>query len=158
MLNINLNIMKKILFLFASVAVIASCKPALDTKAQSGIRGEWTITNVDYVGSEMFKVNSFNIADSKCFEGSQWRFVANNNTGSMALAKGGCPSFSSPIVWTITSNGDFTLKITEGDKAKKVTQGYFLKMRNQSENAFQLVDNVNIGGRNTEIIYQFTKQ
>ena len=31
----------------------------------------------------------------------------------------GSPSFSSPIVWTVTKQGAFNLKITEGEKAKK---------------------------------------
>ncbi len=150
--------MKKILFLCASVMVLVSCKSTIDNKSQVGIKGDWVITSVTYPGSDMIKVNSFNIADAKCFEGSLWKFVSNNNKGTMELTKSGCPAFSSPIVWTITKTGDFTLKITEGDKAKKVTQGYFLKVRNQSENAFQLVDNVNVGGKNTEIIYQFNRQ
>lgn len=150
--------MKKFLFLCASVMMLVSCKSTIDNKSQVGIKGDWVITNVSYPGSDMIKVNSFNIAEAKCFEGSLWKFVSNNNKGTMELAKSGCPAFSSPIVWTITKTGDFTLKITEGDKAKKVTQGYFLKVRNQSENAFQLVDNVNVGGKNTEIIYQFNRQ
>ncbi len=150
--------MKKFLFLCASVMVLVSCKSTIDNKSQVGIKGDWVITSVSYPGSDMIKVNSFNIADAKCFEGSLWKFVSNNNKGTMELTKSGCPAFSSPIVWTITKTGDFTLKITEGDKAKKVTQGYFLKVRNQSENAFQLVDNVNVGGKNTEIIYQFNRQ
>ncbi len=150
--------MKKFLFLCASVMMLVSCKSTIDNKSQVGIKGDWVITSVSYPGSDMIKVNSFNIADAKCFEGSLWKFVSNNNKGTMELTKSGCPAFSSPIVWTITKTGDFTLKITEGDKAKKVTQGYFLKVRNQSENAFQLVDNVNVGGKNTEIIYQFNRQ
>ena len=150
--------MKKILFLFVSFAFLVSCKSTLDTKSQTGIKGNWTISNVSYTGSDVMRVNSFNIADAKCFEGSQWNFVSNNNKGTMQLAKAGCPAFSSPIVWTITKTGDFTLKITEGDKAKNVTQGYFLKVRNQTETSFQLVDNINVGGKNTEIVYQFVKQ
>jgi hypothetical protein len=30
-------------------------------------------------------------------------------------------------------------------------------MRNQSENSFQLVDNVNVGGKTVEVVYQFSK-
>lgn len=150
--------MKKTLLLFASILMLASCKPTLDAKSQKEIKGDWVITQVSYPGSDVIKVNSFNIADSKCFESSQWKFIPNNNSGTMTISKSGCPYFSSPINWTITSSGDFTLKITEGDKAKKVTQGYFLKVRNQSENSFQLVDNINVGGKNTEVIYQFNKQ
>lgn len=150
--------MKKIILIFAFAAILTSCKSALDTKSQGGIKGNWIITNVSYSGSDVIKVNSFNIAEAKCFESSQWKFVPNNNTGTMQLTKAGCPAFSSPIVWTITKSGDFTLKITEGDKAKNVSQGYFLKVRNQTETSFQLVDNVNVGGKNTEIVYQFVKQ
>ena len=88
-----------------------------------------------------------------------WNFVSNNNKGTMNVGgSGNCPSFSSPIVWTVTKAGDFTLKITEGDKAKRVTQGYFLKMRNQTENSFELVDNVSVGGKSVDVVYQFSKQ
>lgn len=145
-------------FLLASVfaVFIASCS-SLDTKSQSGLKGNWTITQVTYPGSEYIKVNSFDIADSKCLEGSSWSFVSNNNKGEMSINKAGCPSFSSPIVWTVTKEGAFTLKITEGEKAKRVTQGYFLQMRNQTSETFQLVDNVSVGGKNVEVVYQFQK-
>jgi hypothetical protein len=148
--------MKKLLLLSMCVIGMASCG-SLDTKSQTGLKGDWMISSVTYPGSDYIKVTSFDVADSKCFEGSSWKFVPNNNTGTMTLAKAGCPSFTSPIVWTITKEGAFTLKITEGEKAKRVSQGYFLQMRNQSESSFQLVDNVSVGGRNTEVVYQFTK-
>lgn len=150
--------MKKLLFLCASVAMLVSCKSTVDRNSQVGLKGDWTISSVSYAGSDVIKVNSFNVADAKCFEGSAWKFYPGSNKGTMELTKSGCPAFSSPIVWTITKTGDFTLKITEGDKAKNVTQGYFLKVRNQSESSFQLVDNINVGGKNTEVIYQFNKQ
>ena len=149
--------MKKFLFLGMFVMMLASCG-SLDTKSQTGLKGDWTITNVTYPGSDYIKVTSFDVADSKCFVGSNWNFVSNNNKGTMNVGgAANCPSFSSPIVWTVTKTGDFTLKITEGQKAKRVTEGYFLKMRNQTENSFQLVDNVNVGGKTVEVVYQFSK-
>ncbi|QYJ67348.1 lipocalin family protein [Flavobacterium litorale] len=148
--------MKKILLLCVFTVLAVSCG-SLDQKSQTGLKGNWTISQVSYPGSDYIKVNSFNIADSKCFEGSSWKFVSNNNTGTIDISKPGCPSFSSPIVWTITKEGDFTLKITEGVKAKKVAQGYYLKMRNQTENSFQLVDRVDVGGNTVDVIYQFQK-
>lgn len=148
--------MKKLLFLCMCVIGMASCG-SLDTKSQGGLKGNWTISSVSYPNSEYIKVNSFDVADSKCFEGSSWKFVPNNNTGEMSIAKAGCPSFTSPIVWTVTKEGAFTLKITEGEKAKRVTQGYFLQVRNQTESSFQLVDNVSVGGKNVEVVYQFQK-
>ncbi|RZJ52292.1 MAG: hypothetical protein EOO45_32020, partial [Flavobacterium sp.] len=126
-------------------------------KSQSGLTGNWTISQVTYPNSDFIKVNSFDIADSKCLEGSAWKFVSNNNKGTMDITKAGCPSFSSPIVWTVTKEGNFTLKITEGEKAKRVSQGYNLQMRNQTDSSFQLVDNVSVGGKNVEVVYQFQK-
>ena len=148
--------MKKFLLLSMCIIGLASCG-SLDTKSQTGLKGDWMISSVTYPGSDYIKVTSFDVADSKCFEGSSWKFVSNNNTGTVTLAKAGCPSFTSPIVWTVTKEGAFTLKITEGEKAKRVTQGYFLQMRNQSESSFQLIDNVSVGGKNVEVVYQFQK-
>lgn len=149
--------MKKFLFLSMFVILMASCG-GLDQKSQTGLKGNWTITNVSYPSSDYIKVTSFDVADSKCFVGSSWNFVSNNNKGTMNVGgSGNCPSFSSPIVWTVTKTGDFTLKITEGNKAKRVTEGYFLKMRNQSETSFELVDNVTVGGKTVEVVYQFSK-
>lgn len=148
--------MKKFLILCVAVLALNSCG-SLDQKSQTGIKGDWTISQVSYPNSNVIKVNSFDVADSKCFEGSTWNFVSNNNKGTMAINKADCPSFTSPIVWTVTKNGDFTLKITDGEKAKRVTQGYFLKMRNQTETSFELVDNVTIGGQTVEVVYNFQK-
>lgn len=148
--------MKKFLFLSLCLIGLASCG-SIDHKSQVGINGNWTISQVSYANSDVIKVTSFDVADAKCLEGSMWKFVSNNNSGTMTISKAGCPSFSSPIVWTSTKDGTFKLKITEGEKAKRVTQGYLLQLRNQTSNSFELVDNVNVAGRNTEVVYTFMK-
>ena len=152
--------MKKILFLSICVIALVSCGSsggAIDHKSQVGIKGNWTITQVTYPGSEYIKVTSFDVADSQCFVGSSWKFVSNNNTGTMEINKAGCPSFSSPIIWTVTKEGTYSLKITEGQKGKNVTQGYFLKVQNQTETSFDLIDNVSVGGKSVDVVYHFQK-
>jgi hypothetical protein len=130
----------------------------LDKSSQVGIKGDWKITSVSYPGSDYIVVNSFQIADSKCFVGSTWHFISNNNKGNMALTKAGCSAFSSPIVWSVNKDGQFVLKVLNaGEKAKKVRDGYLLRVANQSETSFQLVDNINVGGQNKDIVYQFEK-
>ena len=137
-------------------APVASTK--LDRSSQVDVKGNWVITNVTYAGSDYIKVNSFQIADSKCFVGSTWNFISNNNKGSMALTKSDCPAFSSPIVWSINKEGFFVLKIVEaGTKSKAVTQGYLLRFGKQTENSFQLIDKINVGGQDKEVTYQFVK-
>ena len=148
--------MKKFFLLSMFVAILASCS-SLDSKSQSRLKGNWVITDVTYPGSDYIKVTSFDVADSQCFEGSTWNFVSMSNKGTMSLNNASCPAFNSPIVWTVTKEGTFTLKITEGENARRVSQGYILRMRNQTESSFQLIDNVSVGGQNVEVVYQFQK-
>lgn len=162
--------MKQIMYIFTLFLLVA-CKSGnvaptpvavaetkLDKSSQVMIKGNWEITKVSYPGSEYIKVNSFGIADSKCFVGSTWNFISNNNKGSMKLTASGCPAFESSIVWSINSEGVFVLKILDpGVKSKTVTQGYLLKVANQNESSFQLIDKITVGGQNKEVTYQFEK-
>ncbi|NMH29431.1 lipocalin family protein [Flavobacterium silvaticum] len=157
--------MKK-LFLLGVLALMAiGCKSTsatttkLDRSSQVNIKGTWTVSSVSYPGSEYIKVNSFGLADSKCFVGSSWKFISNNNKGDMSLnSSGDCPYFSSPITWFVNKDGEFVLKILNaGEKAKKVRDGYVLRVANQSETSFQLLDKIDVGGSMTDVVYQFNK-
>ena len=156
--------MKKLMLLSMLTLFFVSCKSksvtntAVDNKTERMMKGDWTITSVTYPGSEYIKVQSFNLADSQCFEGSTWKFISNNNKGTMALTKADCASFSSPISWFVNKDGQFVLKVlSAGEKAKKVRDGYILGMANQTENSFQLIDKITVGGKMTEVVYQFSK-
>jgi len=156
--------MKKIITLTIVAILLFACKSTsvtstkLDKSSQVAIKGDWKITSVTYPGSDYLAVNSFQVADSKCFVGSTWNFISNNNKGSMSLTKAGCPAFSSAIVWSINKEGIFVLKILDaGIKSKKVTEGYLLNFTNLTKTSFQLIDKINVGGQNKEVTYQFEK-
>lgn len=156
--------MRKLLVLSMLTLFFVSCKSksvtntAVDNKTERMMKGDWTISSVTYPGSEYIKVNSFEIADSQCFQGSTWKFISNNNKGEMNLSKADCPSFSSPISWFVNKEGQFVLKVLNaGEKRKKVRDGYILSMGSQTENSFQLIDKINVGGKMTNVVYQFEK-
>ncbi len=156
--------MKKSVILLLLTVIFVGCKPKqtvtntkLDTKLEVAIKGNWTVTSVTYPGSEYIKVNSFDIADSKCFVGSTWKFISNNNKGEMALTNASCTAFSSPITWYINKEGNFVMKIINETKAKKVLEGYILTIANSNENSFQLIDKVNVGGQFVNVMYQFNR-
>lgn len=157
--------MKRIFVLAVLSMMIVSCKPKetvastkVDEKSQVAIKGNWTLTSVTYPGSEFIKVTSFDIADSNCFEGSTWKFISNNDSGQMALTKSGCISFSSPIKWYVNKDGKFVLKVlSAGEKAKKIRDGYVLGLAGQTANSFQLIDKINVGGKMTDVVYQFSR-
>jgi hypothetical protein len=156
--------MKKIIFLAAIALVMISCKSSsvtttkLDKSVQVALKGNWIISSVSYPSSEYIKVNSFDLADSQCFVGSTWKFISNNNRGKMALTKYSCSAFSSPITWFVNTGGEFVLKILGANsKSKKVREGYVLSVANQTENKFQLIDKITIGGKLTDVVYQFQR-
>jgi hypothetical protein len=129
-----------------------------DRKLQSALKGIWKITGISYPGSEYIKVNSFHIADSKCLMGSTWQFIPNNNKGIMTMNSADCQAFTSSIVWNISKEGVFGLKfIDSGVKSKNVSQGYLMRFTTQTPTSFQLVDQINVGGQQKEITYQFEK-
>lgn len=156
--------MKKTITLMVMAILLFACKTSsvtdkkLDKSAQVAMKGNWTISSVSYPGSEYIKVNSFQLADSKCFVGSTWKFISNNNKGEMALTKSDCIAFSSPITWFVNKEGQFVLKILDaGEKAKKVRDGYILYPLNQTADSFQLIDKINVGGKMTDVVYQFQR-
>ena len=156
--------MKKSVILLLLMVFFVGCKPKqtvtntkLDTKSEVAIKGNWTITAVTFPGSEYIKINSFDLADSKCFVGSTWKFISNNNKGEMALTNASCTAFSSPITWYINKDGNFVMKIINDTKAKKVLEGYILTIANSTENSFQLMDKVNVGGQFVNVTYQFNR-
>lgn len=153
--------MKKLL-LFNLIILLFACKTnpvtKVDNKTESSLKGNWKIATVKYPGSDIIKVKSFGIANADCFVGSSWTFVSNNNTGKMALTDTKCPSYKSKITWYINKEGNVIMKFLDtGEKAKKVTEGFVLKVSIQSETSFTLTDKIDVGGKSTDIIYQFEK-
>lgn len=154
--------MKKTIFLILVTTFLVGCKsnPAtkLDMKSEIALKGNWTVTKVVYPGSDYIKVTSFDIADSQCFVGSQWKFVSNNNTGEMKLNNSSCTSFDSKITWFINKEGNLVMKfLSEGIKAKHTLSGYVLKVANSTPNSFQLIDRISVGNKPTEVVYQFSR-
>ena len=158
--------MKKSALILLLTIVFFGCKPKetvtstkLDNKTEVAIKGNWKIASVTFPGSDYLKVTSFNIADAKCFEGSQWSFVSNNNKGNMLLDKVNCPSYSSNITWYVNNEGFMVVKfLTECVKAKHTDSGYILRVANVNETTFQLIDKVNVGGKFVDVVYNFERK
>ena len=149
--------MKKVLAIGILSLAMFSCKTSTNTKndvpTQIKLKGEWTLTNVKYPSG--YKVTSFNVADAKCFEGSQWKFVSNNNTGTVTLNNNSanCPQYNSKIIWNIKHDTSFNLKFIGDDKSKHVTTGYNLTVSDITDNTFELIDN----STEATIVYSFAK-
>jgi Lipocalin-like domain len=156
--------MKKIILASLLSLLIFSCKSSssatttkLDNKAEVAIKGDWSISSVSYPGSDVIKVTSFDLADSKCFIGSTWKFISNNNKGQLTLNNPKCTAYSTPITWFINKEGQFVMKILDEAKSKTVKSGYVLNIANQTESSFQLIEKINVAGNTANVVYQFEK-
>jgi hypothetical protein len=47
--------------------------------------------------------------------------------------------------------------LNAGEKAKKVKEGYVLTLTGKTESSFQLIDKIDVGGKVTDVVYQFQK-
>lgn len=156
--------MKKGIIMLVFSVLFFGCKSQsvtntnVDNKIERAIKGNFIITNVMYPGSDYIKITSFDIADANCFVNSEWSFVSNNNKGTLALNSSSCSAFSSPITWFVNDEGQFVMKVLNNVKSKNVTAGYILSIVNLTDNSFQLVDKVNVGGKIVNVVYQFQKQ
>ncbi|MCL7763087.1 lipocalin family protein [Polaribacter sp. Z014] len=158
--------MKKILCIVLLMTAAIGCKSTsavstkLDNKTERILKGNFTITAVNFPGSDFLNVTSFYIADSKCFVGSNWSFISNNNKGEMSLntPDTSCKEFSSPITWYLNKDGNFVLKIINDYKAKEVNNGFVLNIKNVTETSFDLVDQINVAGQTKDITYSFQRQ
>lgn len=144
--------MKKIVGLSILALSFVACKPTLNTKAQTALKGDWTLTSVTY--PKGYNVKPFGIADAACFENSMWKLVPNNNKGVISVNGGqNCLVFDANIVWTIDENNNFNLKFVGEEKPKHVKDGYIFTIQNQTDNSFRLVDN----STEIQIEYHFIK-
>lgn len=155
--------MRKILLICLTLGLFVACKSnsatatRLDRGTQVALKGNWTLTKVSFPGSEYLTIQSFDLADSKCFVGSQWKFISNNNKGELSLTNSSCTAYSTPITWFINEEGKFVMKILDTNKARKVKEGFVLGVTNVSERSFELTDTVNVGGKTVQVVYQFTR-
>lgn len=158
--------MKKIVIISLLTVIFFSCKSSqsavntkLDNRTEVALKGNWMITSVEFPSSAYFNVTSFNIADSKCFEGSEWSFISNNNKGEMMLKQGSCIDYNSQITWYINQEGFMVLKfLTEGINSKHTEAGYILKLASVTENRFQLIDKVTVAGKIVNLMYNFERK
>ena len=156
--------MKKVLLTGMIGTLFAvSCSTAKQAQASRDdfykLKGNWEVTSVDY--EKGYKIKPFDEgADAKCFVGSQWNLVPNNNTGSYSLSGGGdCPTVTRAIKFDVNSEKQFSFKVIDaGVKAKNVTAGYVLDFQNQTPTTFTLVQNVPFEGKILKVYYNFTKK
>lgn len=153
----------KIQLIFSAIIVllITSCsstKDATDLSATHGhLAGTYTITDIQTDIPAGFKItDAFDQGPYENFKGSTWELVRNGK-GSFTMPNG----TKENIYWSIEGKGtdaQFLFKKLNGEKARKVTDGYKLQLQNISSDSFIARSPIDLGGGKTGYItYTFTK-
>lgn len=156
--------MKKILILALIAVTAISCgTPKTVQQSKKVIKGYWSLDNITYDSSGTFNVTLFNDTSVECFEGSQWRFIPNNNTGNYTIDNSSCPTGERNFVFTIQemdpSSGlyDFLLKPTNAKGKSESDSGFRLRLAQLDENSMRWEQTVTLDGKPFKINMNFSK-
>lgn len=156
--------MKKIFVLFIATALLLACAtPQAVRDSKKVIKGEWVLNSVTHDESGSYTINLFNDASKDCFEGSTWKFIPNNNTGTYSINSAGCPVGERNFIFTIqeidATSGyyDFLLKPTDERGKSETNQGFRTRLSNISENNMTWEQNLSFEGKPFKLYMNFTK-
>jgi hypothetical protein len=156
--------MKKTILMAILAAVFLSCgtpKTVLDSKKV--MKGYWSLDNITYSETGTFNVELLNDASKDCFEGSNWRFIPNNNTGNYTIEDGNCATGERYFIFTIqeidATSGlyDFLLKPTNEKKKSETNTGFRLRLASLSDSSMQWEQTVSVDGKPFTIYMNFSK-
>lgn len=127
---------------------------------QKTINGPWILNTVTYEDNEgKFTSILFNDADATCFEGTEWYFRNNNNTGSYIIeSSDNCSGGERFFRWSILNTGQLQFKSIDS-KYKDISGGlgYRLDIANLDDSQMVMKSRVSVEGEPITIVYSFTK-
>lgn len=153
--------MKKLLILMFTLALVScgASKSATVVINKKTLKGEWTLSKITYSKTGSYNVSLFEDASKECFEGSVWKFVSNNNTGTYTISGLDCKSGERKFVYVVESIDeatglyDFLLKPDNNPNKK----GYRLKLKQANDNFMQLQQTISVNGSPFIINMNFIK-
>ena len=156
--------MKKIAVLLVLTLVLVSCGTSKVVRTSKKVmKGNWTLSSITYSEEGTYNVTLLDDVSKMCFEGSDWQFIPNNNSGIYTINNTECSIGARNFIFTIqevdhtTDLYDFLLKPTD-EKGKSVTNyGYRMKLAQLSDFSMQWQQTVSVEGEPFTITMNFTK-
>lgn len=155
--------MKKAIFLLV-VILFASCGTSKTVRtSKKVIKGDWILSTIKYETKNTLKVDLFNDSSSKCFEGSTWQFIPNNDSGVYTINNARCNTGKRHFIFKIaeinetTGLYDFLLKPTNEKGKSETNKGYRLRLTQLSNTSMQWQQTVIVNGKPFNISMNFLK-
>lgn len=155
--------MKKVILIFLAIGLISCGTSKTVRDSKKTIKGDWTLSTITYSKTGKYNVTLLNDTSKDCFEGSTWKFIPNNNTGTYTINESSCSTGVRDFVFTIqeidTQSGlyDFLLKPTNDRNKSETNQGYRLKLTALTETNMQWQQTISVDGTSFIINMNFVK-
>lgn len=155
--------MKKIILLVLTLSLIACGGSKTVRTSKKVMKGDWILSNIAFSEQGPYKLTLLNDENKECFEGSTWKFIPNNNTGTYAISGVGCSSGDRYFIFTIdaideaTGLYDFLLKPTDAKGKSETNTGFRLKLAALTETTMQWQQTTQVDGKPFIITMNFSK-
>ncbi|MCX7548504.1 lipocalin family protein [Xanthomarina sp. F1114] len=156
--------MKNVILLVFSICLLSCGGSKTVRDSKKVIKGDWTLNSINYSETGTYNITLFNDESKTCFEGSQWQFIPNNNTGLYTITNLDCTMGERYFVFTIkeidetTGLYDFLLKPTNKKGKSETNQGFRLRLSALSDTNMQWQQTVMVDNKPFTINMNFTKQ
>jgi hypothetical protein len=146
-----------------ATAVISCGVPKTVQESKKVIKGYWQLDEISYNQSGTFNVTVFNDTSKECFEGTTWRFIPNNNTGTYTVNNTACPTGDRNFVFAIqeidqaTGLYNFLLKPTDAKNRSEDDKGFRLRLAQLNDNSMRWEQTVTLEGEPFKINMNFSK-
>lgn len=154
----------KNLILYLVLGVFFACGSSKVIKqSEKTLKGSWSLSSITYSKTGDYNVTLFNDVSKECFEGSDWQFIPNNNTGTYYINSDNCNigeryfNFSIQEIDEATGYYDFLLKPTNEKGKSENNAGFRMRLTSLSETSMQWQQTVNTNGAPFIINMNFTK-
>lgn len=156
--------MKKLIVAVLLIASVISCGTSKTVRtSKKVIKGEWVLSSVTHNKVGTYNISLLNDATKECFEGSSWKFIPNNNTGTYIINGANCNEGERNFIFTIqeidpaTGLYDFLLKPTNEKNKSEDNKGFRLELAQLSDTNMTWVQTLNVNGNPFIITMNFTK-
>lgn len=156
--------MKKLLLICLAISLVGCGSSKTVRTSKKVIKGEWVLNSITYSLPGKYNVTLLNDTNKDCFEGSTWKFIPNNNTGTYEINQSSCSTGLRNFVFTIqevnaeTGLYDFLLKPTNEKGKSETNQGFRLSLTALSDATMQWQQTVYVEGKPFTITMNFNKQ
>jgi len=156
--------MKKTAILLVLALALVSCGASKVVRTSKKVmKGNWTLSTISYSEAGTYNVSLLGDASKACFEGSDWQFIPNNNSGIYTINSTECSVGARHFIFTIqeidptTDLYDFLLKPTD-EKGKSATNyGYRMQLVHLDDYNMQWQQTVSVEGKPFTITMNFIK-